>query len=101
MYSAPNNSTAEELNSRAPLSFATWHRHVDFCLPTGSDAGIPTGDPRFGYTGTIHAKADCIKSGGYWLPVAFGWMTHVYPDEGQVWGGEEMDMSQSGAESVR
>lgn len=101
MYSAPNSSTAEELDSRAPLSIATWHRHVDFCLPPGRHAGAPIDDARFGYTGTIYAKADCLQAGGYWLPVAFGRMTHVYPDERQVWGGEEMDVSQSGTVRAR
>ena len=31
MYTAPRDSTAERLNEIAPLSVATWHRHVDFC----------------------------------------------------------------------
>src|SRR5580658_1279147 len=31
MYSAPQDSTTAHLNAVAPLSIATWHRHVDFC----------------------------------------------------------------------
>src|ERR1700683_1370023 len=31
MYTAPRESTVEQLNAVAPLSVATWHRHVDFC----------------------------------------------------------------------
>jgi hypothetical protein len=31
MYTAPQDSTPEHLNAVAPLSIATWHRHVDFC----------------------------------------------------------------------
>src|SRR3984957_7566324 len=31
MYTAPSDSTPEQLNDVAPLSIATWHRHVDFC----------------------------------------------------------------------
>src|SRR5579862_6271589 len=31
MYIAPRDSTPEQLNEVAPLSVATWHRHVDFC----------------------------------------------------------------------
>ena len=94
MYSASNASTADNLDLRAPLSVATWHRHVDFCLPVGRDAKAKAEDPRFGYAGSIHSEAACAQAGGYWIPVAFGWMTHVYPDDtGKVWGGEDMDMS--------
>jgi len=31
MYTAPTDSTPAQLNAIAPLSVATWHRHVDFC----------------------------------------------------------------------
>src|ERR1700691_1089312 len=31
MYTAPTHSTPAQLNAIAPLSVATWHRHVDFC----------------------------------------------------------------------
>ena len=31
MYGAPNTASAAELDQRAPLSIAIWHRHVDFC----------------------------------------------------------------------
>ena len=31
MYTATQDSTPEHLNAVAPLSIATWHRHVDFC----------------------------------------------------------------------
>lgn len=54
MYSAGNSSTADELDARAPLSVATWHRHVDFCLPVGPEAKAKGEDSRFGYAGSIH-----------------------------------------------
>ncbi|MBA3811537.1 MAG: hypothetical protein H0X27_07830, partial [Caulobacteraceae bacterium] len=94
MYSAPNNATAAALDAIAPLSLATFHRHVDFCIAQGKDAETSR-DRRFGYDGTLHTQADCKQAGGYWLPVAFGWMTHVYPNEAQVWGGQEMKMAQA------
>src|SRR5579862_7619365 len=56
MYTAPRDSTAEQLNAVAPLSFATWHRHVDFCggprnLPPSEQFGAQA---RFGPQGSIH-----------------------------------------------
>src|SRR6202021_2045759 len=31
MYTAPADASPQQLNAIAPLSIATWHRHVDFC----------------------------------------------------------------------
>jgi hypothetical protein len=31
MYTAPTDATPQQLDAIAPLSIATWHRHVDFC----------------------------------------------------------------------
>jgi hypothetical protein len=36
-------------------------------------------DPRFGFAGTISARADCEAVGGNFHPQIFGWMVHVYP----------------------
>ncbi len=86
MYGAPASATAAELDARAPLSVAPWHRHVDFCIG-------PSGDRRFGFQGTIHTQAACDAAKGYFLPLAFGWMTHVYPQASSptaMWGGEDM-----------
>ena len=97
MYTAANTANDAELNRRAPLSFARWHRHVHFCF--GSDNLSRTDSkaaPRFGYDGSLHTESDCKSAGGYWISVAFGWMTHVYPNErdaAQIWGGESMTMS--------
>ena len=90
MYGAPANATAAQLDARAPLSIAPWHRHVDFCLQQNATSGA---DPRFGFSGTIHTLAACNAAGGYFIPLAFGWMTHIYPnasDPHAVWGGEDM-----------
>lgn len=92
MYSARGDAGPEELDARLPLSIAVWHRHVHFC-------GWPKGTPRADYDGpqarfgggSIDNAADCQAAGGYWVPLAFGWMTHVYPNESdaeRIWLGE-------------
>jgi hypothetical protein len=39
-------------------------------------------DGRFGFEGTIHDSASCQSAGGNFIPLAFGWMVHVYPFQG-------------------
>jgi hypothetical protein len=94
MYTAPADATPEQLNAIAPLSIATWHRHVDFCggpktLPLAEQFGP---NARFGTQGSIHTEEECAAAQGLWIPVVFNWMTHVYPNEQQQWGGMHMDM---------
>jgi hypothetical protein len=97
MYTAPQASTPEQLNAVAPLSIATWHRHVDFC---GAPRNLPVEQrlgehAKFGPGGMIHTEEACNKAGGLWIPVVFGWMTHVYPNAkppGEVWAGMDMQM---------
>jgi hypothetical protein len=82
MYTAAQDSTPEHLNEVAPLSIATWHRHVDFC--GGSRSLL-----------IIHTEEACKEAHGLWIPVVFGWMTHVYPNAkppGEVWAGMDMHM---------
>ncbi len=97
MYTAPQDSTAEQLSAVAPLSIATWHRHVDFCggarKLTLSDQFGP--DAQFGPQGSIHTEEACQAAHGLWIPVVFGWMTHVYPNAKSldgVWAGMDMHM---------
>ena len=102
MYTAPRDSTPEQLDAIAPLSIATWHRHVDFCggprtLPPSEQFGPGA---QFGPQGSIQTEDACIAAHGLWIPVVFGWMTHVYPDEGQIWAGMDMPM-ESNAETPR
>ncbi len=97
MYTAPQDATADELNVIAPLSIATWHRHIDFC-------GAPRSTPldqqfgphaKFGAQGSIHTEQTCKEANGLWIPVVFGWMTHVYPNAkapDEIWGGMDMPM---------
>jgi hypothetical protein len=97
MYTAPQDATPEQLNAVAPLSVATWHRHVDFC---GAPRGIPISEQfgpqaQFGPAGSIHTEDACNAAHGLWIPVVFGWMTHVYPNamnSGEVWAGMHMHM---------
>jgi hypothetical protein len=39
-------------------------------------------DGRFGFEGKIHDQASCETAGGNFIPLAFGWMVHVYPFPG-------------------
>lgn len=97
MYTAPRDSTPEQLNAVAPLSIATWHRHVDFC---GAPRGISIKErlgpqARFGPQGSIHTEDACRQAGGLWIPEVLGWMTHVYPNAkspNKVWAGMEMQV---------
>ncbi len=97
MYTAPQDSTPEQLNAVAPLSIATWHRHVDFC---GGPRSLPLKEQlgphaQFGPLGSIHTEQACNAAHGLWIPVVFGWMTHVYPNAKSpedVWAGMEMHM---------
>jgi hypothetical protein len=94
MYTAPADSMPGQLNAIAPLSVATWHRHVDFC---GGPKSLPKAEQfgpnaRFGPQGSIHTEEECTAAQGLWIPVVLEWMTHVYPNESQQWGGMHMDV---------
>ena len=94
MYTAPQDSTPEQLNAVAPLSIATWHRHVDFCgLPRSLPLEEQVGP--HGPQGSIHTEEACKEKHGLWIPVVFGWMTHIYPNAKSptgVWAGMDMHM---------
>jgi len=103
MYTAPQDSTPEQLDAVAPLSIATWHRHVDFC---GGPRGLRREEQfgphaKFGPQGSIHTEEACKEARGLWIPVVFGWMTHVYPNAkspSDVWAGMDMHMDASSDE---
>lgn len=74
MYTANNAADQDQLDARLPLSFGTWHRHVDFCTaPAGASASDRFGpDARFGFKGSIHTEQACqgrrhVRSTGVWL----------------------------------
>jgi hypothetical protein len=99
MYTAPRDSTPEQLNAVAPLSIATWHRHVDFCagpqtLPFSEQFGPGA---KFGPQGSIQTEDACTAAHGLWIPVVFGWMTHAYPDAKNTWAGMDMQMESNAA----
>jgi hypothetical protein len=94
MYTAPADASPQQLDAIAPLSIATWHRHVDFCggprtLPLSEQFGP---NARFGPQGSIHSEDECRAAQGLWIPVVLNWMTHVYPNAQEKWGGMDMDM---------
>jgi hypothetical protein len=94
MYTAPADASPQQLSAIAPLSIATWHRHVDFC---GGPRTLPASDQfgpkaRFGPQGSINTEEACRAAQGLWIPVVFNWMTHVYPNELEKWGGMNMNM---------
>lgn len=103
MYTASNTVDRNELNARVPLSFGTWHRHVNFCkAPLGtplSERLSPTA--RFGFNGSIHTSDACAAAGGTFKPVVFGWMVHVWPNEktrAEIWAVDRRgSMERSGA----
>jgi len=94
MYTAPADASPEQLDAIVPLSVATWHRHVDFC---GGPKNLPASEQfgpnaRFGPQGSIHTEEACREAHGLWIPVVFNWMTHVYPNGPEKWGGMDMAM---------
>ena len=92
MYTAPKDTSEEELDSRIPLSIAQWHAHVNLCLPPADKrSSIGGTNPQFGLAGSITTKDACDAAGGKFMPQIFGWMVHVYPFEQkpeQVWSVE-------------
>jgi hypothetical protein len=99
MYSAPADSTLDELDERVPLSIARWHEHVNLCIPPKNHPEMwrqtDHGKPLFGPAGVIATKPQCDAAGGNWLPHLFGWMVHVYPfgdDPKKIWSTDAPDM---------
>jgi hypothetical protein len=90
MYTASNVADRDALNARVPLSFGTWHRHIDFCkAPKGAPlSDLMPPNARFGFAGSIQTRDACAAAGGTFVPRVFGWMVHVWPNEkteSQIW----------------
>jgi hypothetical protein len=82
MYTAPKNSTWNDLDQRIPLSIAQWHAHINLCMPPSDRKGEAWGpNAKFGLVGSITTKDACDAAGGKFMPQIFGWMVHVYPFE--------------------
>ena len=80
MYTMPKRATEEQLNTRVPLSMATWHLHTNLCMPQGGQ--FRNADwSKFGLKGSIATEEACHAALGRFQPVIFGWMVHVYPYE--------------------
>ena len=87
MYTAPAKFSEEELDERIPLSVAQWHEHVNFCFPPkGRESEMWQPDPKFGMAGSISTREACDQAGGKFVPLLFGWMVHVYPNDKDTWG---------------
>src|SRR5215472_441347 len=80
MYTMPKRATEGQLNSRVPLSMATWHLHTNLCMPPANQRRNADW-AKFGLRGSIATKEACDAAGGKFHPVIFGWMVHVYPYE--------------------
>jgi hypothetical protein len=86
MYTASQKADEEELNDRIPLSVAQWHEHVNFCFPPkGHESEAWQKNPKFGMAGSISTREACDAAGGRFVPLLFGWMVHVYPNDKDVW----------------
>jgi hypothetical protein len=80
MYTMPRRATEDQLNTRIPLSVATWHLHTNLCMPP-RDQRRNADWNKFGLRGSIATQEACDAAGGRFHPVIFGWMVHVYPYE--------------------
>jgi len=93
MYTAPRGATLAQLNDRVPLGVATWHMHVNLCIPPlGQGREMLGPNPKFGLAGSITTADACAAAGGIFRPVVYGWMLHVWPyetDPAKVWATQE------------
>lgn len=81
MYTAPRGATLDELDARVPLAVASWHQHVNLCLPKAAERERMLerrdGRPLVGPGSPIASRAACEASGGRFRARALGWMVHV------------------------
>lgn len=91
MFTAPPQTSDDELNTRLPLSIARWHQHINWCLPPLADARrrwreTKDGQPVFGPQSPIATAEACEAVGGRFRPRLFGWMVHVMAfSDGDPW----------------
>jgi hypothetical protein len=100
MYTAANSATQAQLDAEVPLSIATWHRHVNFCVPPrGTPRSESTGPGARFLFGSIATADACSAAGGWFVPRVFGWMVHVWPletDPAKIWAVDRGDGMASG-----
>jgi hypothetical protein len=80
MYTMPQRASEDQLNTRVPLSIASWHLHTNLCLPPRGQR-LTADYTKFGLKGSIATQEACDAAGGRFMPNIFGWMVHVYPYE--------------------
>lgn len=94
MFTAPPQTTDDQLDARLPLSVARWHQHINWCLPPLAEARrrwreTKDGQPVFGPKSSIATEAACAAVGGRFRPRLFGWMLHVMAfADGDPWAAE-------------
>jgi hypothetical protein len=94
MYTMPKAASLARLDDRVPTSIATWHKHVNWCLPKRDQPARwleqKNGRPVFGPESPVATKVDCEKAGGDFHENLFGWMVHanvfVGDDLGKIFG---------------
>jgi hypothetical protein len=92
MYTAPTDTSMEELNARVPLGIAQWHLHTNVCVPGRGQSQrwseTRDGTPVFGPQGGISTKEACDAVGGQFRETEFNWMVHVaFDTDGKAtWG---------------
>ena len=95
MYTAPKRASVAQLDERIPLSVASWHRHVNICVPRkvrdkAAWLKVENGQPVFGPLSPIASESACTEAGGRFMPQIFGWMVHANVFEGDdpkvIWG---------------
>jgi len=81
MYTAPRRASEAGLDARFPISVAPWHLHTNICLPPSGARARQQQSLRFygqfGPRGSIATHGECTTAGGRFIPVKYGWMTHV------------------------
>ena len=91
MFTAPPQTSDDDLNARLPLSIVRWHEHINWCLPPLRDARrrwreARNGQPVFGPKSPIATAEACEAVGGRFRPRLFGWMVHVMAfSDGDPW----------------
>ena len=96
MFTAPPNTSENDLDARLPLSVARWHQHINWCVPPLADTRrrwreTKDGRPVFGPQSPIATAAACDAVGGRFRPRLLGWMVHVMAFTGDdPWQTHEM-----------
>lgn len=97
MYVVSGSATEHDLDRLTPLSFARWHKHINWCMPRLEEQHRwqekKNGNAVFGMLG-VNTRKECDEAGGVFKRDLFGWMVHanvfVSDDPGAIWGGDQM-----------